>query len=272
MNTPADLVAFRTREVDRWELREAGRATGPVALLLPGGLGSAAFYDDVLAYAALDGLPVRLVAATPPGFAGRPAPPDVSVEAMAKLASEVAAGLGCQVVVGHSYGANLAIEMAASCGFRGPLVLLAPSFSREDEFKALAVMDRIGRVPAIGPLFWAMVPRIAARALRSSLPEARRDQLVADIRRHQGQVNRRMVRRYYEYLERTGPLVQRLCGAGVPAHVVFGDHDEVGLTDEERRGLDTCPHVTVEVVPGATHFVLTEEPRRIAELIAATVG
>lgn len=38
-----------------------------------------------------------------------------------------------------------------------------------------------------------------------------------------------IVRRYFEYLDRHGSLVSRLCEAGVRAWVVFGDHDEVGL-------------------------------------------
>lgn len=279
MNSPADLVDIRSREFEGWELREAGRANaGPPVLLLPGGLCSATFYDDVLAYAALDELRIHLVAATPPGFAGRPAAADLSIESYARLASDLAARLGCRAVAGHSAGANIALEMAASGGFGGPLVLLAPSFSREDEFKELAVLDRIGRLPGIGPLVWAMVPRISARVLRSNLPSARRDLLLAELRRNQGQVCRRIVRGYFDYLDRTGPLVRRLCDAGVPALVVFGDHEEVGLTAEERHALDACPHVAVEVVAGATHFLPTDEPRRTAELIlrgaaeAASVG
>lgn len=268
MNSPADLVDIRSRELEGWELREVGRANaGPPVLLLPGGLCSAVFYDDVLAYAALDELQMHLVAATPPGVAGRPAAADVSIESFARQASELAAGLGCRAVAGHSYGANLALEMAASGGFGGPVILLAPSFSREDEYKELAVLDRIGRLPGIGALVWAMVPRISARVLRSNLPPGRRDLLLAEIRRNQGQVCRRMVRAYFDYLDRTGPLARRLCDAGVPTLVVFGDHEEVGLTADERNVLDACPRVAVEVVAGATHFLPTEDPRRTAELI-----
>jgi pimeloyl-ACP methyl ester carboxylesterase len=268
MNSPADLVDIRSRESGEWELREAGRPNaGPPVLLLPGGLCSAALYDDLLAYAALDELPVRLVAATPPGFAGRPAPTDLSIESYARLASELAARLDCRAVVGHSVGANIALEMAASGGFGGPVVLLSPSLSREDEFKELAVLDRIGRLPGIGALVWAMVPRMSARVLRSNLPPARRDLLLAELRRNQGQVCRRMVRRYFEYLDHGAPLVGRLCDAGVRALVVFGDHEEVGLTADEQNALDACPRIAVEVVAGATHFLVTEEPRRIAKLI-----
>jgi hypothetical protein len=126
-------------------------------LLLPGGLGSAVFYDDVLAYAALDEHAVRLVAATPPGFA----------------------------------------------------VLLSPTFSRQDEFKELAVLDRIGDAPGIGALVWAMVPRIAARALRSNLPSARRDLLVAEIRRNRGQV----CVAWFAATSTTSTMARRWCAA-----------------------------------------------------------
>src|SRR5436190_18960178 len=84
MVTAADLVTIRGREEEGWELREAGDPdASTAALLLPGGLCSAAFYDEVLGYAALARPDIRLVAATPPGFAGRPAPRDLSVESFA---------------------------------------------------------------------------------------------------------------------------------------------------------------------------------------------
>jgi pimeloyl-ACP methyl ester carboxylesterase len=76
-----------------------------------------------------------------------------------------------------------------------------------------------------------------------------------------------MVRGYFDYLDHGPSLVRRLCDAGVPTRIVFGDHEEVGLTTEEQRALDACPHVTLDVVAGATHFLMTDEPRRVAELI-----
>jgi hypothetical protein len=64
---------------------------------------------------------------------GTPAPRDLSIENLARLTAQCAADLGCDVVVGISMGANIALEMAGSGAFSGPLVLLAPSFSRQDE-------------------------------------------------------------------------------------------------------------------------------------------
>ena len=46
------------------------------------------------------------------------------------------------------------------------------------------------------------------------------------------------MRAYYEYLDRHGSLVSRLCESGAKAWVAFGDDDEIGLTDEERHGLE----------------------------------
>ena len=43
-------------------------------------------------------------------------------------------------------GANVALEMAGSGAFTGPVVLLAPSFSRRDEAMIIRVVDRLARV------------------------------------------------------------------------------------------------------------------------------
>src|SRR5438093_11573387 len=100
------------REWKGWELREAGPPDASrTALLRPGGLGTAAFYAEVLADPRLPGGSVRFAAAAPPGFGGRPAPDDLIVEGFARLAGDLAAELGADVLVGHSYSGNIAIEM-----------------------------------------------------------------------------------------------------------------------------------------------------------------
>ena len=85
-------------------------------------------YQELMAEPALAG--IRLVAVTLPGNAGSRAPQDLSMEHDARLTADLAERLGCTVVVGHSWGANVALEMARSGAFTGPVVLPAPSFSR----------------------------------------------------------------------------------------------------------------------------------------------
>src|SRR5204863_5903281 len=100
---------------------------------------------------------------------------------------------------GHSLGANVAIEMAATGGFRGPLVLLSPSLSRRDESPVPGLLDALGRL--LGPLPYAAMLRLLGPAMRRRLPADRRERLVAEMRRNDPRFLRRENRRYLEYLD-----------------------------------------------------------------------
>jgi pimeloyl-ACP methyl ester carboxylesterase len=145
------------------------------------------------------------------------------------------------------------------------LVLLSPSFSRTDESKFPRALDRIGSV--LGHLPYSAMLKVIGPAMKGSLPPARQDALIAELRNNDPRFLRRQTRRYLEYLDRYGSLVSRLCDSGVRTWVVFGERDDIGLTDDERRALEDCSHVTLITIPGAGHFTLNEEPGRIAELI-----
>src|SRR5260370_31329014 len=112
-----------------WDGRDSGPGDAePTVLPLPGGMCTAAQYEELMAEPALAG--VRMVAVTVPGMGGTPAPKDLSIENLARLAAQCAADLGCDVVVGFSMGANIALEMSASGAVRGPPVGRAPRCSR----------------------------------------------------------------------------------------------------------------------------------------------
>jgi pimeloyl-ACP methyl ester carboxylesterase len=263
------------REHGGWALHESGPTDAEhTVLLLPGAFCTSAFYNDLFTEPKLAQAPLRLVAATPPGFGGRPPPDglDLTVEGYADLAARLAADLGCDAVVGHSYFGNVAIEMAAAGRFPGPLVLLSPCFSSQDEERDVRLLDRVGRLPGIGRLAWAAIPRTLSLSMKGRLPPGRHDQLVSEMKTSDMLVFRALVRRYFEHLDRHGSLVQRLCAAGVNTWVVRGEHDEVGLTDDERRALEECPSVTMVTVPDAAHFLMTDQPTRIAELILEVVS
>ncbi|MDP9346129.1 MAG: alpha/beta hydrolase [Actinomycetota bacterium] len=256
-----------------WTVYESGPAGAEhAALLLPGGLCTAAFYDDVLAEPRLADAGIRFAATTVPGFGGTAPLDDVRFESYAAAAAELAADLGCDVVVGHSMGANIALEMLGSGRFTGPAVLLSPSFSHEDEAKVLDVMDRLGRVPGLGPVAWWAMLKAMPRAMKKEFPPARGDALVAAMQGNDPRVCRALARRYFEYVDRHGSLVPRLCDSGVRAWVAFGDgKGEVGLTDEERRGLESCPSVELVTIRGSGHLALVDNPAIVAGLILDAV-
>ncbi|MCX4766513.1 alpha/beta hydrolase [Streptomyces sp. NBC_01275] len=255
---------------ERWEVRRAGAVDASHrVLMIPGALCTTVFYADVMAEPAVAGL--GMVAAALPGFGRTEAPEDVSMEHYARLMADFAADAGCDTVVGHSLGANVAIEMAAAGLFAGPVVLLSPAFSRGDESRPLSVMNTVGRVPGLGTAAWAGMLRLLPRAMKDDLPPEHAEALAAVLGDNDPATCRRIVRRYYAYLDRYPSLVPRLCEAGVPAWVVRGDRDDIGLTDEERRGLEACPHVRMVAVPDAGHLALVEQPARVADVVAEAV-
>jgi pimeloyl-ACP methyl ester carboxylesterase len=253
------------REWEAWDRRECGPVDAErTALLLPGGMCTAVQYEEVMADPALAG--VRMIAVTLPGMGGAPPPADPSIENIARMAAECAADLGCGVVVGHSYGANVALEMAASRAFVGPLVLLAPSFSREDEAGFFRAIDQLSRLLGHLP-FAAMLKMMGPAIKRMPLPPERCEVLAAEMRKNDPRVARRGVRSYMQYLERHGSVAPRLRDAGVPAFVVHGESGDGGVTDEERRTLEASPRITLITIPGASFMTPNEEPALAAKLV-----
>jgi pimeloyl-ACP methyl ester carboxylesterase len=254
-----------------WDVRESGPLDAEhTVLLLPGGMCTTAAMEPIIA--ALAPAAIRVVAATLPGFGRTWHPDDLSVENYAALAGKLAADVGADMVAGHSLGANVALEMAAAGVFEGPIALFSPSFSREDEAKELGTMNSIGRVPGIGLLAWITMLKVMPRAMKSKLPAESADVFAADLANNDPRFCRALVRNYYDYLDRHGSLVARLCESGVKAAVAFGDDDEIGLTDEERRGLEASPNVSLVTITDATHFMVVEQPAQIAELICELGG
>ena len=171
---------------------------------------------------------MRAIATTLPGFGRVPFPPgfDASVEAYAAFAGNLARDLGCHAVVGHSFGANVAIEMAVVGHFGGHLILLAPTFSAEDEMRGLATFNRIGYVPGLRSLVTALLFRSFPKMLKCEVPPDRVDRLAAEMASNDRAAIRLTLRRSFEYLCRHGTIAGRLCRSGVRAEVVFGEKEK----------------------------------------------
>ncbi|TIC83265.1 alpha/beta hydrolase [Nocardioides sp. GY 10113] len=251
-----------------WDVLELGPEDGPTVLCLPGALCSAEFFRDLADEPRMAG--VRLVAASLPGHGGSKPQGDLSVADHARLVAGLAEEVGATVVLGHSLGANVALEVVASGRWRGPVVLLAPSLSRADESLVPRALDRLGQVFFDLPFRAAL--RIAGLSLPRDLPAERHRALAADLRRNDPHHVRLSLHAYLDYLDLHGSVAERLCHAAVPAWVVHGTKDHVGLTRTERDTLARCPHVTVVTVPGARHFLAVERPEVVAGLVHDALG
>ena len=252
-----------------WDTIQSGPADAEhTVLLLPGGWCTAMSYRELMAEPSL--AKVRLVAVTLPGNGGTPAPRDLSMENYARLTAELADRLGCTALVGHSWGANVALEMAGSGAFTGPVVLLAPSFSRRDEAMIIRVVDRLAGVFGWLP-FAAMRWMLRFAVKGSPLPADRIAELVTELQKNDAEFMRRGIHRYLQYLDRYGSVASRLCAAAVPAWVVHGQTGDGGVTDEERRTLRAYPWIRIVTIPGRSFFTPNEEPALVAGLVVAAL-
>jgi pimeloyl-ACP methyl ester carboxylesterase len=214
---------------------------------------------------------LRLVAATLPGHAGAPPPDDCSIENCARLAADLARKVGAKVVVGFSMGASVALEMVASGGFSGPVVLLGISLSAQDEPAFFHLLVRLGAV--LGGMPAAVLAKAAASMVRQIAVSAeRQNELRNDFRKNVPQHVMRALREYVRWLHRYERPAERLCRAGVPTWIVHAEKGDGRLSVEERRALMACPNAHLVTIPGAVFFLPNQVPKRIAEVIVEAVA
>lgn len=254
-----------------WELLTAGPEDAERSvLLLPGGANAARSYNLVMAEPALAG--VRLVATTLPGMAGAPLTDDVSVPALASRAGELAKKHGCDVVVGFSHGATVALEMLLSGHFHGPVVLLGISLTSEDEagfFRAVVrASQKVGSWP-MGILFQLMP--VMARSAKA--PDAHKRELIEDFKQNRAGDSVTASAVYLDYIAADGDYAARLAASEVPVWVVHAEKNgDGGLTDAERTTLEAAPNVTLVTIPGSVFLLPDEAPQQTAAVIASALS
>lgn len=255
---------------ESWELLTAGPPDADRSvLLLPGGACAARSFDLVMADPALSG--VRLVATTLPGNAGAPVSDDVSVPALARRAGELAKEHECDVVVGFSNGATVALDMVLSDHFQGPVVLLGISMTTEDEarfFRAVVrASQKVGSWPMGGML------RLLPLMVRSAkTPELHKKELIEDFKQNNARDSVRVTREYLDYIGADRDFAAELAASGNPVWVVHAEKGDGGLTDAERATLQAAPNVTLVTIPGSVFLLPDEASQQTAAVIASALS
>ena len=256
---------------EAWELLIAGPENADRSvLLLPGGANAARSYDLVMADPALSG--VRLLATTLPGMAGAPLTGDVSVPGLARTAGKLAKEHRCDVVVGFSHGATVALEMVLAGHFRGPVVLLGISLTSEDDaafFRAaVRLSQRVGRWPL------AILLRLLPLMVRSAkTTDAHKRDLVEDLKQNRVGDSVRVSAEYLDYIAADRDFAAQLAASISPAWVVHAEKGgDGGLTDAERATLDSADNVTLVTVPGSVFLLPDEAPDQTAAVIATALS
>ena len=241
---------------ESWEILTAGPPEAPVSvLLLPGGSMAARSFRLVMDDRALAG--IRTVATTMPGMAGAPMAEDVSIPALARRAGELAKEHDCNVVVGFSHGATVALEMVLSGIFHGPVVLLGISPTTADEARFFRGVVRAAEKVGVWPM--AILLRLMPLMVRSAkTTEAHKKELAEDVRMNRARDAVRICSDYLDYIAADRDPAAELAASGNPTWVVHAEKGDGGLTDDERATLEAAPSVTVVTIPGS-HFLLPDE-------------
>ena len=253
-----------------WELLTAGPPDADRSvLLLPGGANAARSFNLVMADPGLAG--VRLVATTLPGMAGAPASEDMSIRELSRRAGELADEHACDVVVGFSHGATVALDMVLSGHFQGPVVLLGISLTTEDEaafFRGVVrASQKVGRWP-MATLF-RLMPLMARTAKTTQL---HKKELIEDFKQNRAGDALRACVEYLDYIAEDRDFAAELAASGNPVWMVHAEKGDGGLTDAERATLQAAPSVTVVTIPGSVFLLPDEAPRETAAAISSALS
>jgi pimeloyl-ACP methyl ester carboxylesterase len=255
---------------EAWELLTAGPPEADRSvLLLPGGANAARSFNLVMADPGLSG--VRLVATTLPGMAGAPVSEDVSIPALSRRAGELAKEHGCDVVVGFSHGATVALDMLLSGHFQGPVVLLGISLTTEDEaafFRGVVrASQKVGSWPMATLL--RLMPLMARFA---KTPAVHKKELIEDLKQNRASDSVLACVEYLDYIAEDRDFAAELAVSGNPVWVVHAEKGDGGLTDAERATLRAAPNVTLVTIPGSVFLLPDEAPQETAAAIASALS
>ena len=251
---------------EAWELLTAGPPEADRSvLLLPGGANAARSFNLVMADPALSG--VRLLATTLPGMAGAPVSEDVSIPALSRRAAELANEYGCDVVVGFSHGATVALDMVLSGQFEGPVVLLGISLTTEDEATFFRGVVRASQTVGSWPMaaLLRLMPLMARSAKTTRL---HKKELIEDLKQNRASDSVLACVKYLEYIAEDRDFAAELAASGNPVWVVHAGKGDGGLTDAERATLQAAPNVTLVTIPGSVFLLPDEAPHETAAAIA----
>ena len=255
---------------ESWELLTAGPPDADRAvLLLPGGANAARSFDLVMADPALSG--VRLVATTMPGMAGARPSEDVSIPSMSRRAAELADEHGCDVVVGFSHGATVALDMVLSRLFQGPAVLLGISLTPPDEAAFFRGVVRASQKVGSWPMA-ALLRLMPLMARTSKTPEQHKKELIEDLRQNRTRDCLQACVEYLDYIAADRDFAAELAASGNATWVVHAEKGDGGLTDAERATLQAAPNVNLVTIPGSVFLLPDEAPQQTAATIASALA
>lgn len=251
----------------RWHVQSFGQ--GPLILLLHG-IGSATHsWADLAPLLARDHSVLSLDL---PGhaFTSAPAIDRFTLPSLAGLIAALLASLDAQPVllVGHSAGAALALELAASGLVRPRAVIGLNPFLGTPRVPLWGAVSRLARHPALPALATRITStkawlRATIRGSGSAWPE-RNVELYGRLVRRSGHVGAALAMLAAWDIR---PLLRGLPRIALPVTLVAGERDRWARFDDIATAARLLPDAELVTLAGTGHVTHEEQPERVAQLI-----
>jgi pimeloyl-ACP methyl ester carboxylesterase len=261
-----DGVAYREAQPDGWD------GTGPTALLLHGYPTSSYLWRNVLP--ALAEVGCRAVAPDLPGFGDSPADLPGTWERQLAHVERFRRSLGLErVILGvHDWGGLIGLRWACDHpGAVSALVITDTGFFPDGRWHGMA---QSLRTEGEGEQLVANVNRdLFAMALRQISPVLPDDALDEFWKAYGDEDRRRNQLDLYRSgdFEKLEAYRGKLGGLGVPAKIVWGAKDEFAPIGGAYRFKKELPDADLVVLDDAGHFLMEDDPARVAAEISAFV-
>ncbi|HEX6161247.1 MAG TPA: alpha/beta hydrolase, partial [Thermoanaerobaculia bacterium] len=210
------------------------------------------------------------------GYNLSPKPADVASYQMANIVDDVAAlidrlgGAPC-IVAGHDWGGFVAWYLAMTRpGLVRKLVILnvphpvplSREVHRSRDQKLRLAYQLFFRLPVLPELFMKLLgPRLLRRAGKFTPDDIR-----AYKRAWKGSM--RTMLHYYRATQRyRGKLREMVKRIDIPVLMIWGEGDPVFIPETLQDFSEWVPDLRIERIPGAGHFVQTDAPERVNELL-----
>jgi pimeloyl-ACP methyl ester carboxylesterase len=242
-------------------------------LLLPGLSCTDVIFTDMLNDPSMENAGIHLVAADPPGFKGLPLDDDfeISIENYAILLEELTQRENYDLIVGHSFFANVAIEIGARNNYAGKLMLLSPSLYTDAEPFDVRLLDSMTRVPGIGYVSMQITYQMLDTIFEPYLAQENKGKvnlLVKEAQKTHQDITQKQLNAFFDHIETYENLTDRLLTANNQIFYVIGTEDNIEFSDAVRKKLSGNKNITIKDIENGKHFLMIDHPKKINALIA----
>lgn len=227
-----------------------------IVLLLHGWADSAATFETLAAELKQD---FTILSLDLPGFGGTQAPPSAwGLDDYAHFVAQFLKKIHKQptAIVGHSNGGAIAIKGLANGELTARrLVLIASAGVRKTNAQALHRLGW-GAIAKVGKAATIVLPKGARATLRRRLyGAAGSDMLIAE---HMQKTFKRVVNE---------DVLAQATQVTAPALLIYGDQDTSTPSAYAQAFAKALPNATIEIIPGADHFVHQQKSSLVAQKV-----